>query len=117
MRTFAIDENGNIDVTGNKLVIIKDLDALVQYIEQKYSMAKGEYFLDKRLGIPYFENIFIKGVNAYNVETILKRVLISIEEVYEITSFEIDIDSAQRKLTVNFECNTQFGELTSEVII
>lgn len=117
MRTFAIDSNGNIDVSKRTLVITNEIVALKEHIQQKYSMFLGEYFLDRRLGIPYYENILIKQYNEINVETILKRVLFNIDDIYSINSFVLDFDDPERNLDVEFSCTTKFGDLTSEVII
>lgn len=117
MTTFKIDSNGNVDVSKKALVIIDGLDALKEHIQQKYSMFLTEYFLDERAGIPYYENILIKGYNPFNVETILKRVLYNIDEVYSIDSFVIDFDKENRKANVSFTCTSQFGTITDEVII
>lgn len=117
MRTFAIDSNGNIDVSTRSLVVVDEIVALKEHIQQKYSMFLGEYFLDTRLGIPYYENILIKQYSAFNVETILKRVLFNIDEVYSIDSFVLDFETSERYLDIDFSCTTKFGELTSEVII
>lgn len=117
MRTFAIDTTGQIDVNSRSLLVVENADALKEIIQQKYSMFLGEYFLDQRRGVPYYENILIKQFNAQNVETILKRVLYDIEDVYGINSFELDFSNSNRSLSVSFECSTKFGDITDEVVI
>lgn len=77
----------------------------------------GEWFLDNRVGIPYFQDILIKSPRGNVVTTYLRNAILSVEGVISITTFDIDLNAERRVLTVNFECDTVAGPITDSYVL
>lgn len=117
MKTFKVDGDGFIDTSSNSIELVTESEALVAIIKQKYKMNLKEYYLDTRLGIPYFDQVLIKSYNLRTLENIFKRVLLNFDEIVEIRKFSVVPDDSTRILTVSFECLTESGLINEEIQI
>ena len=70
----------------------------------------GEWFLDQRLGIPYFEQVFIKNPNLSVLNNLFRGVVANSPGIAEVQEFSLAINSATRALTVTFLAKTSSGE-------
>jgi len=111
----------DFDVSSGNLAIVTGLDSLVQRIRTRLKTFSEECFLDKSLGVPYFQQVFknkdprVSALNAAFGDAIL-----SVEGVQRILEINYSLDSATRVLTVNFSVLSQSGDsidsaLTTEV--
>lgn len=96
-----------LDVATGDLAIpvklLKGADAIAQRIRTRFRFVKGEWFLDKRLGVPYFDYILIKNPDPVLVSAIFRRVLMTTPGVKQVKRFTATLDKATRTLTVDFE--------------
>lgn len=74
----------------------------------------GEWYLDTSAGTPFHQNILVKNPNIPLIDTILKSRILGTEGVTELKSYESAYDSAQRKLEVTFQAQTDAGLVTVE---
>jgi len=109
--------NGDLEFTNNALTIVDAENEVKQRLAQRLRTFFAEWFLDNTIGLPYYEDIFIKNPNAGLVEALLKTEIIDTPGVLELLSFEIDIDKATRKLTVSFMVRATTGNVEVEVTI
>lgn len=117
MKSFKLDSNGHIDISEQNFQIVSKIDAIAQRISNKLKTFRGEYFLDNRVGLPFFEDIFIKRYNLITIETLLKRTVLDIDEVTLLADFTISVDDEKRELSVSFSATVLDEILTfSEVI-
>ncbi len=55
---FALDEDGDLDLTSGNLVVESDPATVgVIYLRKKFSMWLGAWFIDLSLGFPWLQNI------------------------------------------------------------
>lgn len=97
-----LDENHDLKFVNNNLAFVENEYFVKQKIKQRLLLFKGEWFLDETVGIPYFEDVFVKDVKLSRIEALYIREVQKIEEIEEITAFEINLDNKNRKLNIYF---------------
>ncbi len=101
MGTFLQDENCDLVFESNRLKIVEGIDHAAIKIRNRLLFYLGEYFLDTRLGLPYFQNILLKNPNLEIVKGIFSKAILSVSTITNVQVTSIFIDE-QRKLHYTF---------------
>lgn len=109
---FKLDSTGDIAVENGNFVLIEGDEEIEQNLMQRLKYFLAEWFLDQRNGVPYFEQILIKGFDPNIVDAIFKNVILSTPGVIELIEFLIDFDSSNRKMSLSFKARSKDGILT-----
>jgi hypothetical protein len=109
MPALKLDDNNDLAIENNNLVLIDGSDLVKQLIIQRLKTFLGEWFLDKSVGIPYFQDILIKNPNANVVTTLIKNEILKAEGVIELDSFSTDFNDGARQLSISFSVRTEDG--------
>lgn len=112
---FALDP-----VTGDLRfppVIIFGGEAVAQRVRVRFKWFLGEWFLDQRLGVPYFQDILIKNPDPILISFIFKKVLTTTPGVASVSTFNATLDAATRTLTVSFEATLDSGGLLTAAAV
>ena len=99
----------DIEINGNDLVLTTDVEAIQQHLSQRLKTFLNEWFIDKRIGIPYFEHILKKNFDPVIVDTLFKREIVTTPGVLELLSFDADLDKSLRTLQITFRARTSEG--------
>jgi hypothetical protein len=83
------------------LQLVSGKDAIVQNLRIRYQFFLGEWFLDTRKGIPYYEKILIKNPNRDEVLSILREVALETPGIETVDRFDADLDTTARELSVD----------------
>jgi len=112
MIDIQMDENGNFlfDGSGDIVMTSTEADGVAQSITQRLRRLKGEWFLDRTKGVPYFEIILEKNPNSKLVSEILKKVILETEGVAKLNRFSLYFDTTNRQASVTFQVTTTAGE-------
>ncbi len=104
MADLKINETtGDLEIGADgDLIIVTGADAIRQHLRIRLQFFLGEWFLDRRLGVPYYEEILRKSPNLDVVTSILRDVIRSTPGVLSITSFVLDFDGVTRALSLDF---------------
>lgn len=89
--------------------IVRGEHAVLQRIMVRFRFFLGEWFLDQRLGVPYYRDILKKNPNSILISFIFRQVLLGTPGVASVASFSASLDRATRKLTANFEAVLEDG--------
>jgi len=109
---LKLDENGDLEIgPDGDLIIVTGIDAIRQHLRIRLQFFRGEWFLDTRLGIPYFEEVLIKAPDLNVVQSLLREAVRETPGVISITSFELDFEGVTRKLSLDFDALTTEGPL------
>lgn len=81
-----------------------------QKIESKLKTFLDEWFLDRDIGLPYFQRIFKKKADLDDIDSIFRTEINSLDEVVEILEFTTDYNNALRKYSVTFKAKIQDPE-------
>lgn len=112
MKDFLLDPiTGSLDFSSRDIQFTGNISEYVrQKLYLKLSIFKGEYFLKKSEGLPYFEDILIKNPDLRYVEDLIKTKIFEIPEIEAITSFTLDLNSSTRVMTINFTATLETGD-------
>lgn len=94
------------------LSLVAEIDRVVQNLKIRLWFFFQEWFLDTSEGVRFYQDIHIKNPDLNVIEALIKEEIMGTEDVLEILNFDLIFESAQRKLTVDFEVNTTFGQTT-----
>ncbi len=93
-------KNGSFVLIGDTPETFKE--AVAQNIKQRLLFFKGEWFLDRNEGVPWFEDILVLNVDLGLVRTIFKQVITGTDGVASVQDMTLALDRAARALSVSF---------------
>ena len=102
---------GDVKITDGDLTITNERDSIVLRISQKLQFFFAEWFLDKTLGIPYFERILVRNPDPALVDSILKQVVLSVDGITRINQWIIEVDRTSREMRLTFRADSIYGEI------
>ncbi len=118
-RDFLMDKYGNMVFENGQFQWSKGLAGVVQSCRIKLSMFRNEWFLDRSIGISYWQEILGKkpqrAINAIISEFF--EALMSVEDVVAVTQLTASYNGTTRKLTVNWSVRTVFGDSAVEPVV
>lgn len=86
---------------GSRFALISTLgDQVAQSCTVVIRWWRGEWFADRRRGMPYLQELLKKGVTEGTVRAVLRRELLRVAGVREVQSMEIAIDRRTRRCVV-----------------
>jgi hypothetical protein len=104
-----IVENYDLRISKNKTQYVS------QKITEKLLFVKGEWPLNKNLGLPYFgekdefgrrirgTGIHIKNPDLNYIKTLFRNEILDIDEVEDIVNLDLTLETSTRTLTVELE--------------
>ena len=102
MSDIALDTFGEVDFSPTGPHIITNADAVAQHLRIRLRFFSGEWFLDTRIGIPYYSQIFVKNPNLAAINTVYRRAIVSTPGVEKLERLDLNLDASTRKLSVSF---------------
>lgn len=105
-------QNGKWLFDNGEIVLIDGAERVRQQLEFRLSLWRGEWFLDPSFGTPYREQILGKALSIDGALAAVKEQILGVEGVNTITDFQYTFERKTRKLTINFECATEYGLVT-----
>jgi len=108
---LAIDNDGDLVIENNRLKTVDGKELIRQNLMKRLRTFFGEWFLNTAIGIPYFQAIFVKGIDLNEIEDIFIGEIGTTPGVVEITKFDLDYQGANRELSLDFEVKSDEGQL------
>lgn len=87
---------------GKEKLITNLADQVAQRLYVRFEFFRGEWFLDLRLGLPYFDQILIKGQDDQVMRSFFSQTISQDPGVASIKSLSIDTERGTRVATVTF---------------
>jgi len=112
MTQLKMDDNNDLAIENNRLVLTENNsdEEIRQRLLQNLRFFLSEWVLDKTVGLPYFQAVFVKGTPPEIVEAAFKDAIIGTDGVDFLSRFDpLDLNSATRSLTVSFDVQTING--------
>ena len=117
MISRALDSNNDMLIRNGTFATVIDGAQVVQHVRTRLLFYLGEWFADKRAGVPWFESVFTKPFNVGLTESIIKSVILNTPDVLQLNSFSMAVpDPSNRQLIVSFSAETTFGIIDNEEI-
>lgn len=102
---------GDLDIENGDVAFVTGVDAIAQHCTIRFRTFLGEYWLNRNIGIDYFGDVLVKNPNIKKIESIFRQTILTTPGVIAILSFSMELDNAERLLTVEFRANTTEGPL------
>lgn len=103
--------SNDLVIQDGDLVLIDGDEQIRQAILQNLQTFAGEWFLNTSIGIPYFQNIFVKNPNLDLIQLIFQNVIMGTPGVAQLNNFTFDYDNATRSLSISFIGVTSNGQV------
>ena len=114
---ILLDSVGDWAVENDQLQFVTGRDEIAQIIETRLRSFIGEWFLDVRIGVPWFSKILKKNPSATEIEAILIQQIVDSPGVVTLENIDLSLDNVTRRLRVSFEAETLDGIVNfSEVL-
>jgi hypothetical protein len=112
MSAFAQLPNGDLDLsTGNLRVEQSVAQCTAWKLSNLFAFFKGEWFIDTRQGVPYFQYVFVSNPNLDLITALFERILKSAPGVAAVQDIQLFYVSRDRTLTASFTVVTNDGAI------
>jgi hypothetical protein len=101
---------GDLALENGDLVVISGAEYVRQKLAVRFRFFLGEWFLDRREGVPYYRDVFVKSPNLAVIRSLFRAVAMSVPGVASLPRFEIDFHPQERHLLFDFIAKTSFGD-------
>jgi len=116
MKDLKFDNiTGDLDLSTGDIQFVTGIQAIGQLIATRFRFQRGEWFLDRRVGSPIFDDgkgPSILGANRGDLETIraiCQQILEGTPGVTRVVSLDFDLDE-NRALSVTWQVEGTTGE-------
>jgi hypothetical protein len=94
---------------------ITGAEAIAQHVWIRLRFFLGEWFLDEREGVPYWERILVANPDQVAITEAFRRTVAETPGIVSVEKCNVTIDRQTRKLAADIEATTSDGTtLTSE---
>ncbi len=107
---LKLDGSGDLAIEQDDLVLLEGGEAIRQDVQIRLRFFRGEWFLDTRIGVPYYEEILGQKPRLTLIKGIFRQAILSSPGIESISDLTLDFDRASRLLTVDFSADTITGE-------
>jgi hypothetical protein len=110
--TFAQETNNDLKLTNGQLTLVTDVaEAAAIELRNKFRFVKGEWFLDTRLGVPYFDLVFVKNPNVLLIRQLFRTVILSCQGIDRILQLDTSFNEKTRKFSFSFRAQAANGKI------
>ncbi len=110
MADLRLNANLDLDLTDDRLSIVEGADAVAQKVGIRLRFFRGEWLLDTRIGLPYYQEVFVKNPDLTIVNSLFRRAILTTPGITELTSYDLDIDPRTRVARLSFQARADNGE-------
>lgn len=114
MKDFKLDTFGQLDLSSGDLQFVTGADAVAQHLKIRLRFFSGEWFLDTRIGIPYFASFFVKQPNLSAIESIYRRAITTTPGVDKLERYDQTFDRDTRELSVSFSARLAGDDVATD---
>lgn len=107
---LKLDTTGDLAIEDDSFVLVDGTDAIAQDLTVRFQFFQGEWFLDTRLGIPYYQKILGEKPRLNIMKNIFRKAILLTPGVLSISDLDITYDGATRVLAVSFQCSSVEGD-------
>jgi hypothetical protein len=106
---LKLDGNHDVLIEDDDLVLVDGVDAVAQDVDIRLQFFLGEWFLDTRLGIPYYQQILGEKPRLGAVASIIRKAIFTTPGVISISDFDPTWDGPSRTLSISTKIESTEG--------
>lgn len=112
MACFAQDGTGDLLLsTDKRFTLITDkAQCAAQNLTNRFLLFEGEWFLDTRLGFPFYRVIAVKNPDIRTLRQVFSRVILTTQSIVAINRLDIVLHP-NRSASVDLECQCDNGAI------
>lgn len=116
MVDFALTPDGDLDLSSGTIRLTEDgsPEELAQRIRQRLHFIRGEWFLDRSAGVPYWQVVLTTNPNLAHIRAAYSKELRETDGVGRLAKLDIEYDRAARLLSVSATVNNRL-EIAEEM--
>ena len=115
MSDFKLTNDHDLDLSTNDIQFVTGGDAVVQHQLIRLRLFRGEWFLDQRVGIPYYEQILLKNPSLVAINGIFRNAIQTTPGTDTLNRIDIEFTLADRRLDVSYSCNVAGEDVARDV--
>lgn len=113
---MLLDKNTHdIIISGRDIALVRGDALIAQRLKQNLLTIAREWFLDRSVGLPWFDEILQKGTSLDRIRQYFIREIVNTKGVTVLNSLNMNNDPSTRRLTVDFVVNGDVNINFSEV--
>lgn len=86
-------------------------EATYQEIKTRLLFFRAESFTDRSEGVPWFQEILVKGGDIGRVKAIVRATIASVPAVVDVPVVEVSLDASTREASIYFEARSRDGAI------
>lgn len=110
MRTIDIENKDLVLDSKGDIAVATGINAVRLIAEESLRMVRGEWTFDLRRGLPYFTEIFTRGVSLSAVKTMLDSELLGVEGVTALSASNFQYNKTNRSFIYSAIIGTTYGQ-------
>ncbi len=119
---LKLNASGDLDVTEGVLTLVDGIDRIRQQCQIRLRTFRGEWFRDRRVGMPYYQEILgVKPFNSGIAASRFRAALLGVPGVRDVQELTFDLNDSTRELAVSFaalcEVNGQAVLFTDDFVL
>ena len=100
---LLLDADGDLDTATGDLVLTEDdATGIAQRLQTRLRLGLGEYALDVTAGVPWRQEILVKGRDVEPARAVLSAQILTTPGVVGLAELDVQLDAATRGLTATF---------------
>ncbi len=108
---YRIIPAGDLDIANGDFVVLTGIAYARQQMAARFKFFLGEWFLNKREGVPYFQYVFVKNPKINVIRSIFRQVALSTPGIIALPRFTLTYNSKARTLAFDFEATFAEGSV------
>lgn len=113
-KNLKLDSNHDI-IIGRGATRVAGTPMVAQLVKCRLLALLGEWKLDPKIGLPWFDSIFTRNVRTSDIESAVANVIRATNGVRQLVSLSIDANRKTRVLTISFEAVSVYGDISEFV--
>lgn len=102
---LKLSQKHDLEFVNNDLQLTSGLEAISQSVKQRLKLWQGNWFLNESEGVPYLQQVFIKGADLAAVQNLLLLTVAKTVGIADILSFSTS-PQPNRGLLLEFVATT-----------
>lgn len=112
MSAFAQTNTGDLDISTGNLAVVDDVPTVTAgKLTNLFGLFKGEWFRDQRVGVPYFQYVYVKNPNLGIIQSLFRQVCMAAPGVARVVEMDLTYSPAQRTLAVQMQVQCDDGAI------
>lgn len=107
-----LDETGNISLRKSE-TLDELVDLICQRVKCRLQTFRGECYLDRNMGVPYFKEVMKKNPDLGKVRSLLAATIVGVEGVKSLEELKIKFDASTREYKVIFRALADNGNVVN----